>query len=119
MSPVAPGWMRTSMNRCEFGHWSCPENEVVPSIVVIGVLLDVRGFETLFVIPLFDPYRFRTLFPWAAPRSLALWERPSLGAARNAMHMSKRRRCGLNREPASIRISYRFPRSRIISIASL
>ena len=43
------------MNRCEFGHWSCPENEVLASNVVMGVLLDVRGFETLFVIPAFDP----------------------------------------------------------------
>ena len=91
---------------------------MLPSTVVMGVLLEVRGFETLFVIPLFVPYTLRTLFPWAAPRSLALWERPSRGAARNATHMHKRRRYGLNREPAPIRTSYRFPWSRIISIAS-
>ena len=55
ISPVDPGWIRTSMNLCEFGHWSCPEKEVLPSTVVMGVLLEVRGFEILFVIPLFDP----------------------------------------------------------------
>ena len=55
MSPVTPGWIRTSMNFCELGHWSCPEKETVPSTVVMGVLLEARGLEMLFAIPLFDP----------------------------------------------------------------
>jgi hypothetical protein len=68
----------------------------------MGLLLEVRGFETLFVIPAFDPYTLSTLFPCATPRSLALWGRPSRGAVRKATHMHKRRRYGLNRELAPI-----------------